>query len=187
MEGLIQKELKIFSGEYKNKRLRSSPGKMVRPISGLVKEALFSILQKEITGSLFLDLFAGTGSVGLEALSRGAEFAVFIEKDPDAVQLIRENVNLLGVEDKTEVIHTDVFGYRAGKVFDVAYAAPPYKSNLGTRILEHCKRENILGKNSLLVLQRHHKEKVNSYGYKKTDSRKYGISTLDFFRLDLLK
>lgn len=174
--------LRISSGIYKNRRLKTIPGKEFRPLSEKIKQALFSILGDKINGSNFLDLFAGAGNVGLEALSKGAEFVVFIEKGRDKIELIKQNVALLGVEDIVRIVPSDVFNFHADLNFDIVFAGPPYKINLGTKILHYLRTNDIVRKESILVLQHHCKEDIDFDGYSRIDKRRYGITELDFLK-----
>ncbi len=176
--------LRISAGDLKGRKIKSPSEKDARPLSGMIKEALFSILSERIKGCHFLDLFAGTGSAGLEAVSRGAEKSVFVEKSPSQVKLIKENIFSLGVESRSEVVLSDVFYYRKPEKADVVFAGPPYKENLSEKIIRHCIENNIMHKDNMLVIQHHKKEKIgNVEGVILKDSRKYGISILDFFFL----
>ncbi len=173
--------LRISSGIYKNKRLKSIPGKQFRPLSERIKLSLFSILGSKIKGSYFLDFFAGTGNVGLEALSLGAKFVIFVEKEKDKINLIKHNVSLLGVEDKIKILHIDVFNCQIDEKFDIVFAGPPYKANFGTGILQYLRENNIAGENTTIILQHHYKEDIDIKGYKVIDKRRYGNTVLDFF------
>ena len=176
-------DLRITAGEFKNRRLASLPGKELRPLSGRIKEALFSIISEIIPGAVFLDLFAGTGNVGFEALSRGASKAFLVEKDPASLRLIRKNIEILGVSDRVEMYSCDVFDFHRDLSADIIFAGPPYRPNLTSRILTHCRDSRIIRAGSLLIIQHHRKEPVEHSGYEISDSRTYGITTLDFFRL----
>ncbi|MER3469301.1 MAG: 16S rRNA (guanine(966)-N(2))-methyltransferase RsmD, partial [Thermoflexus sp.] len=100
--------MRVISGSAKGRRLKSLPGAGTRPIADRVKTALFDILGASVVGARVLDLFAGTGSVGIEALSRGAAEAVFVEKDPRAVRVLRENLQRTGLADRARVVRGDV-------------------------------------------------------------------------------
>ncbi len=95
--------MRVIAGEFRSRVLKSLPGLDVRPTPDRLREALFSILAPRIEGALFVDLYAGTGAVGIEALSRGASRAVFVENNFDAVQVIRENLKSLGIENRARV------------------------------------------------------------------------------------
>lgn len=124
----------IFSGKYKNRLLKSPQGIQTRPTSGRIREAFFSICQNYIEGARFLDLFAGSGAMGLEALSRGAAFTTFVDLSRESVQCLKENITHLKVESQTKVYLGDVFNLlenisKRGSQFDVIYADPPYLKN----------------------------------------------------------
>lgn len=124
--------IRVIAGSAKGRRLKLVPGSSTRPVMDRVKEALFSILGQAVVDSVFLDLFAGTGSVGIEALSRGAKQAVFVELDRKAVQTIQENLAVTRLGDRAVIRRTDVFQFLRQPppgVFDYVYIAPPqYKS-----------------------------------------------------------
>jgi 16S rRNA (guanine(966)-N(2))-methyltransferase RsmD len=114
------------------------PGTSTRPIGDRVKEALFNILGPDIVGASFLDLFAGTGSVGIEALSRGSESCVFIDLDRKSIQTIHENLTHCGFSDSAVVLQRDVFAFLEGSVqqsFDMVFIAPPQYLGLWDRAL----------------------------------------------------
>lgn len=101
--------LRVIGGEAKGLRLKTVPGDTTRPITDLVKEALFNILGDEVLGAHVLDLFAGTGAVGIEALSRGAESALFLDKSREAVRTIQDNLRTTRLDKKARVLHQDAF------------------------------------------------------------------------------
>ncbi len=129
--------MRVISGSAKGIRLQAVPGSGTRPISDRVKEALFNILGDAVIESRILDLFAGTGSVGIEALSRGAEQAVFVEKNPRAVATIRANLQRTGLKARARVVQADVFKYLTDTAqrFDLVYVAPPQYHGLWSRAL----------------------------------------------------
>ena len=133
--------LKVTGGEFKGRRLRA-PGKCtrVRPTSNMVKEAMFDILAPYLRGSRVLDLFAGTGALGIEALSRGASEAVLVDNDPACCRLIEQNLALLGLNPRARVLRMDAFLAPArlrelGERFNLVLADPPYSSQDVSRIL----------------------------------------------------
>ena len=103
--------LRVIAGTARGRRLRSVPGDTTRPITDRVKESLFDILGGDIQSANFLDLFAGTGSVGIEALSRGAAFARFIDKESQAVATVRVNLETTGLKGSADIVKADTFAY----------------------------------------------------------------------------
>jgi 16S rRNA (guanine(966)-N(2))-methyltransferase RsmD len=118
--------MRVIGGEFRSRRLQSMPGNDVRPTPDKVRESLFNILSREIEGSVFVDAYAGTGGVGIEALSRGARHATFIEKDRAAVTLIKSNLASLGVEARARVIHGPAASCIGGLEADIVFIDPPY-------------------------------------------------------------
>lgn len=129
--------MRVIAGTAKGLRLDPVPGCGTRPISDRVKQALFDTLGDRIIGACVLDLYAGTGSVGIEALSRGAGQAVFVEHSPRAVAVIRKNLQRTGLEVRARVRRADVFRYLTGEpqAFDLIYIAPPQYQGLWSRTL----------------------------------------------------
>jgi 16S rRNA (guanine966-N2)-methyltransferase len=123
--------MRILAGEAKGKTLRTREGKGTRPTDSRAREMLFNILGERVPGATFIDLYAGTGSVGLEALSRGASFCVFIEQNAVACKVIKENLRMLGYSERAQVWNTTVKAalkrlVEDTKYFDVVFADPPF-------------------------------------------------------------
>ena len=132
--------MRVIAGKAKGHRLKSVPGGGTRPITDRAKSALFNIIGNDIIGCRFLDLFAGTGQVGIEALSRGATEAVFVERAGAALRTIRENLAHTRLEVRARVVRADVFDFLATQVepaepFDYVYIAPPQYRGLWVRTL----------------------------------------------------
>jgi 16S rRNA (guanine(966)-N(2))-methyltransferase RsmD len=120
--------LRVIGGVARGRKLRMVPGEGTRPIGDRPKQALFNILGPDVEGSVFLDLFAGTGSVGIEALSRGAASAVFVDQASAAVRTVHENLRVTGMADRATVLRQDSFTFLAqppAAPFDYIYIAPP--------------------------------------------------------------
>ncbi len=130
--------MRVVTGKAKGRKLKSVPGSTTRPITDRAKSALFNIIGERIVGARFLDLFAGTGQVGIEALSRGAAEAVFVEQNPAALRTIRENLALTGLADSARVVRADVFAFlrREPEPFDYIYVAPPQYQGLWAATLQ---------------------------------------------------
>jgi len=182
--------VRVIAGIAKGRRLKSLPGSATRPITDRVKEALFDILGSGLEGAHFLDLFAGTGSVGIEALSRGAEIAVFVEQGRRAVELIRENLALTGLADKARVMQQDVFRFiRKGVLapFDIVYLAPPQYRGLWAETLRALdSHKEILKPEGLIIAQMHPKEyqELRLETLRLQERRRYGSTLLCFYSLE---
>ncbi|MCL2109255.1 MAG: 16S rRNA (guanine(966)-N(2))-methyltransferase RsmD [Oscillospiraceae bacterium] len=129
--------MRVITGTARGRRLKSPKGDDSRPTADLVKEAIFSAIQFEIDGKVVADLFAGTGQLGIEALSRGARRAVFADSSAEAVAIVRENLQLCGFADKSEVSALSVAAFlkKTDAVFDIAFVDPPYGQDLINRTL----------------------------------------------------
>ena len=130
--------LRVIAGKARGRRLRSVPGDITRPITGRAKEALFNILAPDLEGAAFLDLFAGTGSVGIEALSRGAAYARFIDKHSQAISTVRANLKATGLVDGAQVRRMDAFtllGSEPERAFEYIFIAPPQYKQIWKRAL----------------------------------------------------
>jgi 16S rRNA (guanine966-N2)-methyltransferase len=159
-----------------------------------VKTALFDILAPEITGMRVLDLFAGTGAVGIEALSRGAESATFIERSPEAWRLVRENLTLTNLSDRAEVLRADAFAYlrqaaATGRRFDLVYVAPPQYVNMGVQALTQLDTSPLTEPDGLVIVQIHPQERAELDALtlkrlRRYDERRYGSTLLLFYTHD---
>lgn len=129
--------MRVITGKAKGHSLKSVPGDITRPITDRAKCALFSIIGNRVIGSRFLDLFAGTGQVGIEALSRGGEEAVFVERAGPALRTIRENLEHTRLEEGAHIVGSDVFEFllREPDPFDFVYVAPPQYKGLWIKTL----------------------------------------------------
>jgi len=159
--------MRIIRGRFGRRKLLSNPGDTTRPITDKVKESLFEYLEDELQGARVADIFAGTGTIGLESLSRGANSIVFFERDRKAVELLRKNVATLKVEDETLCWATDVMktSFRPKNCegmtpFDIAFFDPPYKmvsdivpGKLLFKSLERLGREDVTSDDALLVFR----------------------------------
>ena len=149
--------MQIFSGLYKNRKIITPEGEATRPTSGRLREALFNICQGEMDEASFLDLFAGSGAMGLEALSRGAKTATFVDNNRDSVRCIRANLAAFGIENCGEVMFLDTFEAmkklaKQGHQFDVIYADPPYNTLIPGSHEKNTQEKNSLSAQVLLIL-----------------------------------
>jgi 16S rRNA (guanine966-N2)-methyltransferase len=178
--------MRVIAGEAKGRRLKMVPGSSTRPVGERVKEALFAILGGLVVDALFLDLYAGTGSVGIEALSRGARGAVFVDQGRRAVATIKDNLAHTGLRDKAQVVRADVFAFlkRGGlEPFDLIYVAPPQYKELWAKTLRALDLTTLLASGGVVVAQIHPKEyqELKLETLELTDQRRYGSTTLCFY------
>ncbi|MBV9080427.1 MAG: 16S rRNA (guanine(966)-N(2))-methyltransferase RsmD [Elusimicrobia bacterium] len=184
--------LKILAGTARGRVLRSGPkSPHLRPILARVKKSVFDILTPRMAGSRFLDIYAGTGAVGLEALSRGASRAVFVERDRRSSDLIRENLKLLGMEDKGAVFGLDAANDLSllPRPFDLIFMGPPYKDDekkplaLVAPTLEQIRKNTLLAAGGLIIAQHHRKEEVASTeNWDLKRQERYGDTVVTFFQ-----
>ena len=177
--------MRVIAGSAKGRALLPVPGSGTRPITDRVKESLFNILAPVIVDAAFLDLFAGTGGVGIEALSRGAGRAVFVEKNRRAIEIIRKNLELTGFKAQAEVSVADVFAYlrRAPtESFDLVYVAPPQYEGLWLETLLALDRQPWVAPTGQVVVQIFPKELTPFELSTLTvvDERRYGSTLLLF-------
>lgn len=148
----------MISGTAKKRQLKVPRGLEVRPTADRVKEALFNILGGRIPGCCFLDLFAGTGNIGIEALSRGAAAVVFVEKNFKHIHVIKENLTVTGLDARARLVHLDVADAlpllgREGQGFDVIFLDPPYLKNFETGTLNGIVEQNLLAPGGVVVIE----------------------------------
>lgn len=178
--------MRVIAGEAKGRKLKMVSGSSTRPVGERVKEALFSILGDRVVGARFLDLYAGTGSVGIEALSRGAAFAVFVDRQRQAVSTIRDNLTHTGLKDRSEVVRGDAFSFlrREGlDPFDLIYVAPPQYKGLWAKTLLALEESSLLASGGLVMVQIHPREyeELHLPSLELVDQRKYGSTLLCFY------
>jgi 16S rRNA (guanine966-N2)-methyltransferase len=178
--------MRVIAGEAKGRKLKMVPGSSTRPIGERVKEALFAILGEDVVDALFLDLYAGTGSVGIEALSRGAREATFVDQGRRAIATIRDNLAHTRLDDRGRVVRAEVFAFlRRGDMgpYDLIYVAPPQYRGLWARTLSALDGSSLLASGGLVVAQIHPKEyqPLKLETLKLTDQRKYGSTMLCFW------
>lgn len=179
--------LRVIGGSAKGLRLKTVPGDTTRPITDLVKEALFNILGEEVLGNKVLDVFGGTGAVGIEALSRGAETALFLDKSREAVRIIQENLRATHLSEKAQVQHQDAFIYLAqppAQAFDLIYVAPPQYKGMWQKAMDLLDQQPaFLSPEGQIIVQINpvEWEERRYHAYSEFDRRKYGDTLLVFF------
>lgn len=177
--------MRIIAGEYKGRKLNTPPDYSVRPTTDKVKEALFSILTNKIWGSRVLDLFAGTGNLGIEALSRGAAECVFSDSSRESIRLIRENIAHCRAEDGARVAAGDFKKVLLNQTepFDIIILDPPYDKGLLDDCFKIISEQELLAEDGVIVAE-HRKEEVlpdEFHGFEKTKERRYGTVILSIY------
>lgn len=176
--------MRVIAGQAKGRKLRMVPGKGTRPITDRVKENLFNLIQWEVPGSRVLDLFAGTGSVGIEALSRGAAKALFLDTARNAIAVIHANLDHCRLNERSEVLRTDALLFLANdpkEPFDLIYIAPPQYLGLWAKALQALElRPGWLSEGGLAIAQIHPKEyqPLPLENLELVDQRTYGSTML---------
>lgn len=178
--------MRVIGGEARGRKLVPVPGGTTRPITGRVKKALFDILGDLVPGCRFLDLFAGTGSVGIEALSRGADACVFVERNSRAVATIRRNLQSTGLVGRARVVRGDVFRHieqHSSEDFDIIYVAPPQYKDLWADTLLALDRGSLLRGGGTIVAQIYPKEYhlLELHSLAMYEQRRYGSTLLCFY------
>lgn len=183
-------QMRVIAGKAKGRKLKSVPGSGTRPITNRAKSALFSILGNDIIDCRFLDLFAGTGQVGIEALSRGAAEAVFVERDAAPLRTIRQNLAHTGLAGAARIVRADVFEYlrREPEPFDYVYVAPPqYKGMWAATLRELDAQPRWLANDGWIIAQIHPREyeDLPLENLLLFDQRRYGGVMLYFFAKEM--
>lgn len=170
--------MRVITGTARGKRLREPQGRDTRPTTDRVKEALFNILQFEIAGKRVLDLFGGTGQLGIEALSRGAESCTFVDVSREAVALIRENLEQTGLSEKGRVVQGDYLCFLTGTAekFDLVFLDPPYGAGLLEKALDAIITIDIMSENGIMICESPAEKELQalSQPYEKIRDYRYG-------------
>ena len=184
--------MRIIGGNFKGKKIFDAFDKNTRPLKDLIKESIFNILEHsknekiKIDSAIVLDLFSGTGSFGLECISRGASKVYFFENYSESIQVLNKNIDRLKCHEKIKLINDSAFNfYKYAEInstkFDLIFLDPPYKEKDIQSILENIIKNNILRKNGIIVMHRH-KKSNDEYAkkFKLIRTEKYGISKILF-------
>lgn len=183
--------MRVISGTARGKKLNSLEGLETRPTLDRVKEALFNILQFNLKDASILDLFSGSGALGIEALSRGAKDAVLCDNSRKAVQIINKNLEETRLVDKAKVINKDYIEtikqlYKQLQKFDIIFLDPPYKSNCVINSIENILKYDLLKEDGIIIVETDDKNKIDEIKKNNKlevyDTRKYGIVLIIFIR-----
>lgn len=186
----------IIAGQFRRQKIKSPKGSQTRPTSSRLRESFFNICNPYIEGARFLDIFAGSGAMGLEALSRGASFAAFIDNHKEALKCIEDNIQLLNVKSQSQILRGDVFAMlqlvsKQGKKFDIIFADPPYRTTAphstllySAKIVEWIDSHSILEEGGSLFVEEDFRfqpnlESLQTLALK--DSRRHGDAVLQHY------
>lgn len=178
--------MRVITGKARGIQLKTPHGMLTRPTADRVKEALFSIIRLDIAGANVLDLFGGTGQLGIEALSQGAKKAVFVDAREEACGLIRENLKKTRLEDNASVIRCDYLEYlsRCRETFDIIFLDPPYAEVFLENALNRITEIDILRSGGIIVTERPLEKDLSQVflGYSRSKDYKYGKTLLTIYR-----
>lgn len=180
--------MRIIAGAFRGRRLHAPRDQRIRPTIDRVREAIFNIIASEVPEAKVLDLFAGTGAMGLEALSRGAAFCVFVDQNAEAARIIRDNIELCGASERSRVIQDSAVSAirrlaSKGELFDLIFMDPPYAKGYIRQTLEFL--DAVAEREALLVAEGHKKDETpQSLGpWIKESERRYGYTLIAFYSM----
>ncbi len=184
--------MRIISGKFKGKKIYLPKDDKTRPLKDIVKESIFNVIDHsnkikvDIKNSVILDLFSGSGSFGLEAISRGAKKIFFVENYANIIPILKKNINSLECKNQCELFQIDCFNFltlkkKLEKNFDIIFLDPPYKEKKINVLIEEIINKKLLKKDGFLIIHRHKKDNIILTTKLKTfDTRVYGISKIIF-------
>ncbi len=168
--------MRVITGKARGRKLQTLSGNDVRPTTDIVKEAIFSIIQFGIEGRVFLDAYAGSGQMGIEALSRGASKAVFLDSSRQSCEIVRKNLEITGLSENAVVKNTDTLSYITGtpEKFDIVFMDPPYRTGILAQTLE--KIPGVMNKGGMIICEHPAEEKMpeETGGFVLKKEYKYG-------------
>ena len=185
--------MRIISGSARGTNLFTLDGLNTRPTLDRVKESLFNIIQNEIPESVFLDLFSGSGAVGLEAASRGAKKTILCDKSKDAIKIINKNIEKTHLKEKVELYNVDYKELLKNKVkekIDIIYIDPPYDSDFAVDAVKLLIENKLVDEKSLIIIETDQEERIlkqlenEKLKIQITDKRKYGRAIIIFLKLE---
>ena len=184
--------MRIISGRARGTKLYTLEGDSTRPTLDRVKESIFNIIQSDIKDSIFLDLFAGSGAIGLEAASRGAKKVILCDKSKEAMQIIKKNILKTHLENVVEIYLLDfraLLNDKLNEKLDIVYIDPPYKSDFAIQAVNIILENNLITKDSLILIETDRKEeveeKLKKVDVRIIDERKYGRAEIFFLKMNI--
>lgn len=182
--------MRVITGSARGHKLRTPEGRSTRPTTDKIKESLFNMLAPELYDCEFLDLFSGSGAIGIEALSRGAKSAVFSDISTECIELIKSNLKFTKLFEKAEVYKQEAIALvqelgRKGRQFDLIFLDPPYESGMAMPVLEAIVKHAVLKKDGLIVVERASECPLSPVeGLKITREKKYSKTTMTFLTME---
>ena len=183
--------MRIISGKARGTKLYTLEGQATRPTLDRVKESLFNIIQNEIIDSVFIDLFAGSGAIGLEAASRGAKKVIMCDKSKEAIKIIKKNIEKTHMQEKTELYNLDYQELLKNKIndkVDIIYIDPPYDSDFAKRTIEIILEKQIANDNTKIIIETDDEkrilEQIQGMSINIVDKRKYGRAIIIILEID---
>lgn len=178
--------MRVAGGELKGKKLMAPADNLIRPTSDKVKEAIFNMLMWDVDESVCLDLFCGTGSLGIEAISRGAKYCYFCDSSKTSLSLTRENINACGIADRAELVAGDFKKalLTIGRKIDIALLDPPYNKGLLTQAVELIAENDVLNDEGIIVAEHDKAEILPDVlcGFEKIKEKRYGIIVVTIYK-----
>lgn len=181
--------MRIISGTARGTKLYTLDGNNTRPTLDRVKESFFNIIQEKIQDSIFLDLFSGSGAIGIEAVSRGAKKAILCDNSKDAINIIRKNIEKTHLNEKIELFNVDyktLLNTKIHNKIDIAYIDPPYESDFAVNSVKILLNKNVLNDNAEIIIETDSPERIlerlSEMSINVIDTRKYGRATLIFIK-----
>lgn len=172
--------MRVDSGKYKGRRLVENKYNHIRPTTDKVKQALFTKLQFFVIDSKVLDLFCGTGAMGIEAISRGANKVFFVDKDYRSVEMTKTNLKNIGIDEKVFKFDAITFVEKCDEVFDLIILDPPYKSGLYEKVLPIIYEKKLLKDDGIIVCEHAQEDNFDYKPFKIVDEKKYGNIKLTY-------
>lgn len=176
--------LRVIAGEFKGRKLSTPKDDFCRPTLDRVKESIFNVLGADVIDRSVLDLFCGTGSLGIEALSRGAKECTFMDSSKRAMLLTGKNISGLSLDKRANFVLSDIFRFdwlRAAKVFELIFADPPYEMMIGGSLIDMISKNGLLADRGLLVFERSRQEKLGPQPLMLLKTLKFGQTEVDFY------
>ena len=176
--------MRVIAGKFRGRKLTGPRDDRFRPTLDQVKESIFNVLGDDITGSRVLDLFCGSGSLGIEAISRGAKHATLVDRDKRVLDIANQNAINLDIQAEVDICLKDVFKFIQqfdGRTYDIILADPPYDKMYGSRLYELIIRYEILKSGGIFTLERYKKDMPISEGFRLAKKLEFGQTEVDFY------